>query len=155
LKVTNCLQRHTSVPNTFLEWSTDALQYENDEEATVTMLCDIAAEYVNFRADMRRFRDFDHSVEIICAVLKIDAKFEAWACSCLPQYTYDIISMSEPSEEVFTDHYHRYRSLWTATVWNNYRCIRVLVNELLLVHFIHLDITTHKEELATCNDQWT
>jgi hypothetical protein len=55
-----------------------------------------------------------------------------------PQYAYDIEFISEPTEEIFTDHYHLYHSLWIAMIWNNYRSIRVLVNELLLVHLLHL-----------------
>jgi len=49
-----------------------------------------------------------------------------------------MIAISEPLEEVFSDHYHVYRNLWIATIWNTYRCIRILANELLLEHLIHL-----------------
>jgi hypothetical protein len=87
---------------------------------------------------MKCFRDYDRSAEIVGSVLNIDAKLAIWAATLPPQYAYDITAISEPSEEVFTDHYHVYRNLWIATVWNNYRCIRVLVNELLLVHLLHL-----------------
>jgi hypothetical protein len=87
---------------------------------------------------MRCFRDYSRSAEIVGSILSIDAKLATWAATLPPQYAYDIISVLEPSEEIFTDHYHVYRNLWIAVVWNNYRCIRVLVNELLLVHLLHL-----------------
>jgi hypothetical protein len=87
---------------------------------------------------MRCFHDYSRSAEIVGSVLNIDAKLMTWATTLPPQYAYDIISIAEPSEEIFTDHYHRYRNLWIASVWNNYRCIRVLVNELLFVHLLHL-----------------
>jgi hypothetical protein len=87
---------------------------------------------------MRCFHDYSRSAEIVSSALNIDAKLVTWAATLPPQYAYDIISISEPSEEIFTDHYHVYRSLWIAVIWNNYRCIRILVNELLLVHLLHL-----------------
>jgi hypothetical protein len=114
------------------------VQYESDEEAAMTTLCDITAEYCSFRSAMRCFDDYSRSAEIVGTVLNIDAKLVTWATTLPSQFAYDIISISEPSEEVFTDHYHIYRNLWIATVWNLYRCIRVLVNELLLVHLLHL-----------------
>jgi hypothetical protein len=138
LKLINCLQRHIAVPKTFLDWSSDAAHYESDEEAAVTTLFCIAAEYCNFRSAMACFRDYSRSNEIVCSVLDIDTKLATWATTLPPQYAYDIVPISEPSEEIFTDHYHLYRNLWIAMVWNNYRCIRILVNELLLVHFLHL-----------------
>ncbi len=140
-KLTNCLQRHVVVPKTFLEWSSHAVQYESDEEAAATLLCHITAQYCNFRAQMRCFCDYSRSAGIVYAVLNIDAELETWASTLPPQYVYDIVSISEPSEEIFTDHYHQYRTLWIAMVWNSYRCIRVLVNELLLVHLLHLSLT--------------
>ena len=71
-------------------------------------------------------------------ILNIDAKLATWATTLPPHYAYDIIPISEPSEEIYTDHYHVYRNLWIAVAWNNYRCVRILVNELLLVHLLHL-----------------
>jgi len=114
------------------------VQYESDEEVAVTTLCYISAEYCSFRSAMRCFCDYSRSAEVISTVLNIDAKLATWATTLPPQYAYDIISISELSEEIFADHYHLYRNLWLAMIWNNYRCIRILVNELLLVHLLHL-----------------
>jgi hypothetical protein len=137
-KILNCLQRHIAVPKAFRDWSTDAIQYESEEEAAATVLYNIIAEYCDFRATMKCFNDYSRSVEIVSAALEMNVKLATWASSLPQQYAYDIISISELSEEIYTDHYHVYRNLWIAAVWNNYRCVRVLVNELLLVHLLYL-----------------
>jgi hypothetical protein len=65
----------------------------------------------------------------LCA---IDAEYEDWVTRCPIEFFYNTITLNQPSEDVFSDNYHIYSSIWIATAWNHYRCVRILVNELLL-----------------------
>jgi hypothetical protein len=87
---------------------------------------------------MNSFRDYDNSENIIPALLALDAEYAEWASRCPPQFIYKTVNLKERSDEVFSDHYHVYSSIWVAKVWNSYRCVRILVNELLVDQFTHL-----------------
>lgn len=87
---------------------------------------------------MASFRDYNNSDTIIPALIALDAEYAAWASRCPPQFIYSTVNLTERSEEVFSDHYHVYSSIWIARVWNGYRCVRILVNELLVNQLSHL-----------------
>jgi hypothetical protein len=114
------------------EWSEIAKLYETPEEAASTALSDLAIKFANLRSSMTSFHDYSNPEYIIAALCDLDSEYTEWVSRCPAQFLYSTTTLKERSEEVFSDHYHMYSSLWTATVWNHYRCARILVNELLL-----------------------
>lgn len=87
---------------------------------------------------MSSFRDFSNPSFIISSCLELESEYEKWAKTCPPSFLYETVTLERESEEVFSDHYHSYPSIWTATIWNYYRCVRILVNELLLEQLEYL-----------------
>jgi hypothetical protein len=81
---------------------------------------------------MSSFDDYSNPEYIISTACAIDAECGEWARTCPFQYIYKTVTLKQQSEEVFSDHYHKYANIWIATVWNHYRCIRILINELIL-----------------------
>jgi len=136
--ITNCLQRHATVPAIFVEWSKFALEYETSEQASVTALALINTKFCNLRASMSSFRDYSDSKYIVAAACEIDAELAIWATHCQMNYIYSTVTIQERSKEVFSDHYHVYTNLWIATTWNYYRAVRILVNEIILTQLGHL-----------------
>ncbi len=81
---------------------------------------------------MSQFHDYSDPECVISTALALDAEYEVWARSCPLQYIYQTITLKEKTHDVFSDHYHVYSSIWIAAIWNNYRSVRILVNELIL-----------------------
>ncbi|CZT44530.1 related to negative acting factor [Rhynchosporium secalis] len=129
--ITNCIQRHAQVPDIISDWSQD-LYFETVEQATATTLSNLAIRYCNLRASMSSFRDYSDSERIIATACALDFEYEMWTKTCPLQYIYQTVNLNERSEDVFSDHYHVYSSVWLGALWNNYRSARILVNELIL-----------------------
>lgn len=101
-------------------------------------LSELATRYADIRSAMSSFHDYSNSEIIIPALLAIDAEYSQWISQCPPQFMYTTINLNHRSDEVFSDHYHVYSSIWIAKIWNSYRCVRILVNELLVDQLNHL-----------------
>ena len=87
---------------------------------------------------MTSFHDYSDPERIITTACAIDNDYNIWAKSCPFQYIYRTVTLKERSDEVFSDYYHVYPNLWVATTWNNYRAVRILLNELILDQLCHL-----------------
>lgn len=138
IQITNCLQRHAPIPLVIREWSKAALEFETPEQAALTNLSGLSMKYSDIRTSMSSFKDYTNTETIIPALCALDAEYADWASKCPPQFIYSTVNLTERSEEVFSDHYHVYTSIWIAKVWNGYRCVRILVNELLVDQLSHL-----------------
>lgn len=97
-----------------------------------THLSEIAIKYCNLRASMSSFHDYRNSEYLIACLCAVDLEYAEFLNRCPVPFIYTTVTLAERSEEVFSDHYHVYSSIWTATVWNHYRCVRILVNELII-----------------------
>ncbi|KAH7327287.1 hypothetical protein BKA65DRAFT_528232 [Rhexocercosporidium sp. MPI-PUGE-AT-0058] len=129
--ITNCIQRHAKIPQIISEWSQD-LDCETAEQAAATTLSNLAIRYCNLRASMSSFRDYSDPERVISTACTLDNEYDMWARTCPLQYIYQTVTLNERSDDVFSDHYHVYSSIWIAAIWNNYRSARILVNELIL-----------------------
>jgi len=76
--------------------------------------------------------DFTNYAHIIASLQALDVQYGAWLDTCPASFEYTTVPLQQRSSEVFSDSYHVYSSIGVAAVWNNYRCVRILVNELLL-----------------------
>ncbi|PVH77619.1 hypothetical protein DL98DRAFT_495253 [Cadophora sp. DSE1049] len=153
--ITNCLLRHATVPDIISEWSQD-LDFETAEQAAATTLSNLAIRYCNLRASMTAFRDYSDPDRIISTACALDAEYEMWARTCPIQYIYQTVTLSEGVDDIFSDYYHVYPSIWTGAIWNNYRSARILVNGLILDQLKYLYQTNPESSLLWedhCFDQ--
>jgi hypothetical protein len=151
VQVTNCIQRHVPVPPSIGDWSRAALEFETAEEAASTALSELATKYVAIRSSMSSFSDYRNSEYIIPALLALDAEYTGWVSRCPLSFLYTTVTLKDRSEEVFSDYYHVYSSIGIATVWNHYRCVRILVNELIDDQLNHLFQQPEKSDLLWDN----
>lgn len=128
--------RHAAVPSIINEWSQD-LVFEVAEQAAATTLSKFAIKYCNLRASMSSFRDYSDPDRIISTACALDAEYEVWAKTCPIQYIFQTVTLSERNDDVFSDSYHIYPSVWIGAIWNNYRSARILVNALILDQLKH------------------
>lgn len=135
--VTNCIQRHSPIPTLFAEWSKE-LTFETPEQAAATSLSALATRYCNLRASMSSFHDYSDPERIVSEACVLDMDYENWVKNVPLPYIFQTINLKERSNEVFSDHYHTYTNIWYATIWNHYRCVRLLVNELIVSQLNHV-----------------
>jgi hypothetical protein len=130
------MQRRAAIPETITSWSLLSLPYESGEDLTASKLSFLVIEFCNLRSLMTSMHDFTNSAAIVSAALMIEASLAAWAAES--PYRYNIVPLMARSDAVFADYYHTYSSILTATSWNSYRSVRILLNELLIVQLSHL-----------------
>jgi hypothetical protein len=139
------------VPSIIREWSQAALEYETPEETISTYLCQIAVKYCDLRSSMSSFWDYSNSEYLITRLLALEAEYTDLLGRCPIPFLYTTVTLEEPSDEVFGDYYHVYSSIWSASVWNWYRCVRILVNEILIDQMSH--VLQHPEEYPSSWDK--
>ncbi|QSZ32375.1 hypothetical protein DSL72_001949 [Monilinia vaccinii-corymbosi] len=137
--ITNCLQRHVAIPAVIRDWSRYTLQFQSPNDAHATILSEQIMEFCDLRATMAYFHDYRNAKTIITSSLAIDAKLVEWTLNypsdCM---SYKTIALRQRSDDVFSDYYHIYDSVWAAALWNHYRCVRILINEVVYVQLKHL-----------------
>ncbi|EMR86404.1 putative c6 finger domain protein [Botrytis cinerea BcDW1] len=137
--ITNCIQRHVSIPPFIRDWSTYALHFQSPNDAHATTLAEQVMEFCDLRATMSSFHDYRNAEKIIKSALVIDSKLAEWAFTYPPECMfYKTLTLRQRSDRVFSDHYHIYDSIWAAALWNHYRCVRILINEVVYVQLTHL-----------------
>lgn len=87
---------------------------------------------------MSSFRDFSDPERIISTAYALECDLASWAKDIPSQYIYQTINLSERVDEVYSDHYHVYSNIWVATIWNHYRCARLLTNKIIVDQLGHL-----------------
>lgn len=96
---------------------------------------------------MSSFMDHSDPQRIVTEACAIDDELDLWAKTCPPQYVYQTITLRERSDEVFSDHYHSYHNIYFAGIWNHYRCIRTLINEIILTQLQYLHNLSPKPDI--------
>ena len=81
----------------------------------------------------------------------IEEDYVAWT-KTHPKYIYQTVTLKERRDEVFSDHFHTYNNLFIAAIWNHYRSVRILLNELLLDQLTHFSQTKFDSTLAGADD---
>ena len=136
--MTNCLVRDVRVPENILRWSRLAREYQTNEQVAASEFADIAAKFCNLQATIKVSGGCRDPVTTIALALTIDAELVDWADRFPNKNTYTVVILKEKSAEVFADYWHSYRDIWIAAVWNHYRSIRILVNQIILAQLARL-----------------
>lgn len=111
-------------------------------DAPVNRLACLASRFCNLRVPLKDDAVTDQCT-VIAMILELDAELAAWATQLPRGWEYAIIDTPDRTEGVYERSYHVYLDFWHATIWNNYRCVRILLNEMLLDKLDHLNISTY------------
>jgi hypothetical protein len=111
-------------------------------EAHSNRLIMVIGKLSNLRAEILA-KSFNNEGEIIAAASAIEAELIAWLAALPPEFTYETLTIS-PYDFLFQercrgiamydDQYHVYPNLWVCSTWNQYRCARIIVSEIILSH---------------------
>lgn len=111
-----------------IEWAEIAAEGETRDFVPEYQLFQIIARLCALRATVQKANSNDIGVVTLASF--IDSDLEDWKNSLPPTFSYRI-KQSANSEDVFSDTYHVYNSTWVTTVWNLYRCTRILTQEVI------------------------
>lgn len=131
------MQRGACCPSTIKEWN-EALDFEDEVEHAATKLTDLYVDYTNLRGHINMGYEYADPEGAILKAAAIDAACAEWAEDCPLLYNYRTIRVRGITNEVFSDTFHAYTTIWVAMCWNNYRCLRIRINELILDQLNHL-----------------
>lgn len=115
------------------------IQAERDRPGA--LLLTITKRLVDLLASSNTRVEIDPLMTVYEALV-LDAELDAWCLNLPPDWTFSVHSMdSEETDSAFhfSSHYHVYRDPWTARTYNNYRWMRIMVNELILRSFAQVD----------------
>jgi hypothetical protein len=122
------------VPESMLKWSRLARDYEDRDEIAESELADLFAQFCDLQAYIASNTDYPNPAEVVSQALGINAELVNWASRWQADEPYASIISHELSPDVFSDHWHLYNDIFVADLWNNYRSIRINVNEIIIKH---------------------
>lgn len=140
-QIISCIQRDARVPESLLE-CTKLAMFLRPADAHGNSLIFTIGKLSNLRADIRA-NTFNSDQEIISAASAIHADLVAWLAGLPPEFSYTSHKKS-PSDSAFerrcrgispyNNEYHIYSDQWACNTWNQYRCARILVSDIILSH---------------------
>jgi hypothetical protein len=90
------------------------------------------------RADMRYFRNYSKSAIAVPWALSIDAELEQNAGDWPLSYERRVLTTAEQSAFTYGDYFDVYNNVTVATIWNEHRRLRMLCQEIVLLHLPHI-----------------
>lgn len=157
-QIISCIQRDARVPESLIE-CTKLAMFLRPTEAHGNNLIIIIGKLSNLRADIRA-NMFSNDHEIISAASAIEAKLIAWLAALSPEFTYTS-HMKSPSDSTFerrcrgilpyNNEYHIYPNLWICNTWNQYRCARIIVSDILLSH---MNKVSNNSSMTSLSDEF-
>ncbi|KKK20377.1 hypothetical protein ARAM_003103 [Aspergillus rambellii] len=139
-EIISCLQRGARVPQSLLECSKIAMYLRPQIDAYCDRLIYIAGKLSNLRADINS-KILTDANETLSAAYAVEAELLAWVAAGPTDFSYTTFTCASVPEWVrmfgnrpfpYNNQYHVYRDLWICHTWNQYRCSRVIVCEIIL-----------------------
>jgi hypothetical protein len=112
--------RRVCFPSIVKEWN-EELDFENPADHAATTLSNLYVDFTNLRGHADMGNEYDNPERVVSEAAAIDAGCVEWAQTCPPLYFYRTVKVKGISNDVFSNHYHSYNSVWAASIWNNYR----------------------------------
>lgn len=138
-QITSCLQRDMRVPDSMMHCSKLDL-FPQLKETLGNKLIIIIGNLSNLRADIKA-QTTDDPEEVLAAACAIEADLIGWLATLPPDFTYSshtVMPMDHSFERFcrgirpYNNQYHCYTEIWAPSLWNHYRCARILVSEIIL-----------------------
>lgn len=140
-QIISCLQRDVRVPDSLMNSSKLDL-FPQLKETLGNKLILIIGNLSNLRADIHA-NPFINPHQVLSAASAIETELVSWLAALPPDFTYSshtVMPMDHSFEQCcrgirpFNNEYHSYPDIWSPSLWNHYRCARILVSEILLSH---------------------
>lgn len=124
-------------------------RYRDAKDHILDQLGSMVIKLADFCADVKEGH-FDKPVEIVQMALSIDAAFVSLLIIAPSTWSYTIAKVptahdASPSPHIWGTSYHIYESIAASSMWNNYRCARILIQELILDTLNSISPSTERE----------
>lgn len=139
--IISCLQRGMRVPESLIDCAKIAMFLRTKADAYGDRLIGIAGRLSNLRSDINMGLLVDPQ-EILSAAYGIEAELMAWIAGLPPEFLYTTVEDPTLSDISFNmwghgphpydNKYHIYSDLWLCHTFNQYRCARIIVSEIIL-----------------------
>ena len=132
------------------------VMYLRPSEAHSNQLIIIIGRISNLRADIIA-GNFPNAQEIVSAASALDAELIAWLAALPPGFSYEHHTASPYDFDfqqrcrgltLYDDQYHVYPNLWVCNSWNQYRCARIIVSEIILSHIRQMSDSSSLRSLS-------
>ena len=137
------LQRRVKANLPIFDWGDISHYYRHEFELPAHRLSILVVRMSNLRAAISEEAVTDCST-IVLSLLSIDAGLSEWVALLPKRWAFTTIGTMTESDETYGNQQHLYGDVWIASVWNSYRCVRILCNA---------EITTHIKRLPSPYDQ--
>ncbi|KAI1145917.1 hypothetical protein F4825DRAFT_224813 [Nemania diffusa] len=111
-------------------------KYRDPEDRVLDHLSTVVIRLADFCADVKNKRIAKPS-DIVRTALGIDADLVSLLINVPPSWSYTTVQIPtldegyNTTQAVWGSHYHIYRSIAAASMWNNYRSARIVIQELI------------------------
>lgn len=114
--------------------------WQHRNVASQGSICEISFRMVNLQAALKNGEVTDPQV-IRKIALEIDSDLEAWRAGMPLNWRYTTIDATEaPAVTYLNGKRHVYPNLWTAEGWNNWRSLRIAINQIILENEFRLSV---------------
>jgi hypothetical protein len=132
------MQQHTAVPPALVqatynfENSAMRQRWRRHHVASPGSICEISFRIINLYAAFINGEVTDPQV-IRETALEIDSDLQTWKAGVSPSWGYTIIDAPEAAASTcFNGKSHVYPNLWIGEVWNNWRALRIWINQIIV-----------------------
>ncbi|KAK7415770.1 hypothetical protein QQX98_005683 [Neonectria punicea] len=131
-----CAQQHLPVPLALVKTtynfqrSTIRKQWQLESLASAGSICEICFRLINLSVAFKSRETID-SEAMRKIALDIDSDLENWRAGMSEKWKYASVDADESAVDCFMEKRHVYSNLWIAENWNNWRMVRILVNQIL------------------------
>ncbi|KAK6615407.1 White-opaque regulator 1-like protein 2 [Botrytis cinerea] len=116
-----------------IEFSELILKNKRTEDATASAVVEIIIRFINLHASIRA-KAFTDPVKIVSAVALLDGELERWEANLPIHWNFTVQSRDFSDGSSFDGKCHEYCDVWISRMFNHYRWMRILLNELFLEH---------------------
>lgn len=127
-------------------------------EAYGDSLIRICGKVSNLRADISS-KAITNGAEILSAAYAAEGELMGWLAGLPSDFAYTTVdnnfldpSFMGRSREIrpYDNRYHIYRGFWLCNVWNQYRTVRIVTNDIILT-YLH-ELSSHKRGVSLPSD---
>lgn len=128
--ITDCLQRKAPTPQIVVDWSCKVKGLVSGPKLWENSLEDISIRLCDLRSSIKQGSiDNDEAIRLAAT---LDEDLEAWLSKVPEYFSYSKIYDFENPEDVFFGCYHVYSETRVVSVWNHYRSLRIITNEVII-----------------------
>ncbi|RFU36106.1 hypothetical protein B7463_g165, partial [Scytalidium lignicola] len=150
----NSLRMGVHVPYSMIKWSDRSRPFQTEDEKVLSELLNIIVRLTNLNATIKSQKLSDTTI-VISELLSIEGDLGEWAAKLPCDLRYKTVSLAENDDNCYRGYYHIYPGFQLATVWNNYRCARIFINNEFLSHICRCKFPTsaNPERQMSCCKQ--